>query len=108
MPAGLNGTYRYEPTKEDARQGGERNLDEFPSVTTVTLRDGQVEGGCFDEGATYWVAGDRITFNAPAYGYTMTFSFSADAKGNLNLTPVEPMDRGDAFVCSYKPWTKIS
>ena len=108
VPSALNGTYRYVLTKDDARKGGERSLDDYPSVTTVTLRDGRVEGGCFDESATYWVNGKRITFNAPAYGYTMTFDFSTDGKGNLHLTPVLPMDRGDAFVCSYKPWIKIS
>ena len=108
VPAELNGTYRYVLTKDDARKGGEGNLDEYPSVTTVALRDGQVKGGCFDGGATYWVNGKRVTFNAPAYGYTMTVTFSTDAKGNLHLTPVQPMDRGDAFVCFYKPWTKIS
>jgi hypothetical protein len=30
-----------------------------------------------------------------------------DGKGNLHLTPVPPMDKGDAFQCSYKAWTKI-
>ncbi len=106
-PADLNGTYRYLLTKEDARKGGEANLDEFPSVTTVKLEDGQVDGGCFGQGATYSVTGDRITFDAPEYGYSMTFTFSADDKGNLDLTPVLPMDKGDAFQCSYKAWTKI-
>jgi len=106
-PAYLNGTYRYVLTKEDARKNGEEPIDEFPSVTTLTLRDGQEEGGCFEEGATYWVNGKRITFNAPVYGYTMTFTFFVDAKGNLHLTPVQPMDPGDAFQCAYKPWIKI-
>jgi TRAP-type transport system periplasmic protein len=107
-PADLNGTYRYVLTKEDARKGGEANLDEFPSVTTVKLQDGQVEGGCFGRGASYSLDGGRITFNAPEYGYSMTFAFSADGKGNLDLTPVPPMDKGDAFQCSYKVWTKIA
>jgi TRAP-type C4-dicarboxylate transport system substrate-binding protein len=106
-PADLNGTYRYVLTKEDARKNGGENLDEFPSVTTVKLEDGQVDGGCFGQGATYSVTGDRITFNAPEYGYSMTFAFSADDRGNLDLTPVPPMDKGDAFQCSYKVWTKI-
>jgi TRAP-type transport system periplasmic protein len=106
-PADLNGTYRYLLTKEDARKGGEASLDEFPSVTTVKLEDGQAKGGCFGQGATYSVDGDRITFDAPEYGYSMTFTFSADEKGNLDLTPVPPMDRGDAFQCAYKVWTKI-
>jgi hypothetical protein len=106
-PVDLNGTYRYLLTKEDARKGGEANLDEFPSVTTVKLHDGQVEGGCFGQGATYSVAGDQITFDAPEYGYSMTFNFSLDGEGNLHLTPVPPMDKGDAFQCSSKPWTRI-
>jgi TRAP-type transport system periplasmic protein len=106
-PADLNGTYRYVLTKEDARKGGEANLDEFPNVTTVKLEDGQVDGGCFGQGATYSLDDDRITFDAPEYGYSMTFTFSADDKGNLDLTPVPPMDKGDAFQCSYKAWTRI-
>jgi TRAP-type transport system periplasmic protein len=106
-PVDLNGTYRYLLTKEDARKGGEANLDEFPSVTTVKLQDGRVEGGCFGQGATYSVAGDRITFDAPEYGYSLTFTFSVDGKDNLHLTLVPPMDKGDAFQCSYKPWTRI-
>src|SRR5262249_39104680 len=83
-------------------------VDQFPAVTTVKLEDGRVEGGCFGHAATYSVDGDRITFNAPEYGYSTTFTFAIDGKGNLHLTPVPPMDKGDAFQCSYKPWTKIS
>ena len=106
-PADLNGTYRYLLTKEDARKAGDPERDAFPQVTTVKLQDGQVDGGCFGQGATYSVSGDRITFNSPESGYSMTFTFSADSKGNLHLTPVPPMDKGDAFQCSYKAWTKI-
>jgi TRAP-type transport system periplasmic protein len=106
-PADLNGTYRYLLTKEDARKAGDTELDELPSVTTVKLHDGQVEGGCFGQGSTYAVNDDRITFDSPEYGYSLTFTFSADDKGNLHLTPVPPMDTGDAFQCSYKVWTKI-
>jgi TRAP-type transport system periplasmic protein len=107
VPADLNGTYRYLLTKEDARKAGDTELDELPSVTTVKLHDGQVEGGCFGQGSTYAVNDDRITFDSPEYGYSLTFTFSADDKGNLHLTPVPPMDTGDAFQCSYKVWTKI-
>jgi TRAP-type C4-dicarboxylate transport system substrate-binding protein len=106
-PADLNGTYRYLLTKEDARKNGDPEVDQFPVVTTVKLHDGRVEGGCFGHAATYSVDGDRITFNATEYGYSTTFTFAVDGKGNLHLTPVPPMDKGDAFQCSYKPWTKI-
>jgi len=106
-PAGLNGTYRYLLTKEDARKVGDPEVDQFPVVATVKLRDGKVEGGCFGQGATYSVAGDRITFDTPEYGYSLTFTFSVDGKGNLHLTPAPSMEKGDAFQCSYKPWTRI-
>ncbi len=106
-PADLNGTYRYLLTKEDARKVGDPEVDQFPSLITVKLQDGQVEGGCFGRDASYSVDGDRIRFDSPEYGYSLTFTFSVEGKGNLHLTPVPPMDKGDAFVCSYKPWTKI-
>jgi hypothetical protein len=106
-PADLNGTYRYLLTKEDARKVGDPEADEFPFLATVKLHDGQVEGGCFGQGSTYAVGGDRIRFESPAYGYSLTFTFSVDGKGNLHLTPVPPMDKGDAFQCSYKAWTRI-
>jgi TRAP-type transport system periplasmic protein len=106
-PVDLNGTYRYLLTKEDARKVGDPEVDQFPHVNTVKLRDGKVDGGCFGQGATYSVTGDQITFDTPEYGYTMTFTLSVDGKGNLHLTPAPSMDKGDAFECSYKPWTKI-
>jgi TRAP-type C4-dicarboxylate transport system substrate-binding protein len=106
-PADLNGTYRYLLTKEDARKVGDPEVDQFPHVNTVKLRDGKVEGGCFGQGATYSVTGDQITFDTPEYGYTMTFTFSVDGKGNLHLTPAPSVEKGDALECSYKPWTKI-
>jgi TRAP-type C4-dicarboxylate transport system substrate-binding protein len=106
-PADLNGTYRYLLTKEDARRVGDPEVDQFPHVNTVKLRDGKVEGGCFGQGATYSVTGDQITFDTPEDGYTMTFTFSVDGKGNLHLTPTPSVDKGGAFECSYKPWIKI-
>jgi TRAP-type transport system periplasmic protein len=106
-PADLNGTYRYLLTKEDARKFGDPEVDQFPHVNTVKLRDGKVDGGCFGQGATYSVTGDQITFDTPEYGSTMTFTFSVDRKGNLHLTPAPSVDKGDALECSYKPWTRI-
>jgi TRAP-type transport system periplasmic protein len=106
-PADLNGTYRYLLTKQDARKNGDPEVDQFPNLTTVKLEEGRADGGCFGQGASYSVDGDRITFNSPEYGYSLTFTYSVDSKGNLHLTPVPPMDKGDAFQCSYKPWTKI-
>jgi TRAP-type C4-dicarboxylate transport system substrate-binding protein len=106
-PVDLNGTYRYLLTKEDARKGGEADLSEYPSVVTVTLKDGHMDQGPGEPGTTYTVEGDRITFDVPAWGYSLTFILSVDGKGNLHLTPVPPMDKGDQFVWSTKVWTKI-
>jgi TRAP-type transport system periplasmic protein len=108
VPAALNGTYRYVLTKEDARKGGEADLSEFPSVVTATLKDGHMDNGPGEPGTTYTVEGDRITFDVPAWGYSLTFTFSVDGKGNLHLTPVSPMDKGDQFIWSTKVWTKIA
>src|SRR5215217_1999097 len=108
VPAALNGTYRYVLTKEEARKGGEPDLSEYPSVVTATLKDGHMDQGPGEPGTTYTVNGDRITFDVPAWGSSLTFTFSVDGKGNLHLTPVPPMDKGDQFIWSTKVWTKIS
>jgi TRAP-type C4-dicarboxylate transport system substrate-binding protein len=107
-PAYLNGTYRYVITLDEARKAGQAGpYDDYPAVTTVTLKDGEVQNGCFGAGATYAVEDDRITFDSPEYGYTTTFTFSRDYHDNLHLTPVPPIDPGDAFECSSQVWTKI-
>jgi len=103
----LNGTYRYVLTQEDADKVGDRDTG-YPAVTTIVLEDGRLEGGCFGaDGGTYSVDGDRITFHSIEYGYDTTVTFSRDDQGNLDLTPVPPIDAGDAFNCFYKPWRKI-
>ena len=103
----LNGTYRYLLTQADADKVGDTDTG-YPLVTTITLKHGGLEGGCFGaDGGTYSVDGDRITFHSVEYGYDSTVTFSRDDQGNLDLTPVPPIDPGDAFNCFYKPWTKI-
>jgi TRAP-type C4-dicarboxylate transport system substrate-binding protein len=103
----LNGTYRHFLSKEDALRVGDAEADQFPFVDTIRLRYGQVKGGCFGQGASYSFSGNQIVFNSPEYGHTMTFTFARDGKGNLRLTPVQPMDPGDAFQCAYNPWIKV-
>jgi TRAP-type C4-dicarboxylate transport system substrate-binding protein len=110
-PAYLNGTYRYVLTEVDARKARDPEAEvehAYPQVITVTLKDGRLEGGCFGaEGGTYSVEDDRITFDSVEYDPNVTVTFAVDDQGNLHLTPVPPMDPGDAFQCFYKPWTKI-
>ena len=105
-PARLNGTYRYLISKEDARKAGDTELDEFPSVQTWTLQDGRADNPQGLHGR-YSVEGDRITFRFAGFDYSNTFSFRMDEDGTLHLTPVPPMDPGDAFLLSHEPWTKI-
>jgi Bacterial extracellular solute-binding protein, family 7 len=103
----LNGTYRHVITKEDALRAGDTEDQEFPIVDTIRLRDGQAKGGCLGQGARYTLIGDRIAFTDPEHGTTITFTFTVDGKGSLRLTPVQPMDPGDAFQCAHNPWIKI-
>jgi TRAP-type transport system periplasmic protein len=106
VPADLNGVYRYTITKKDAIAAGAGDDPDYPATNTVWLKDGsfRATGGLR---ATYSVTGDRITFDIPDFGYSLTFTLSVDGKGNLHLTPVQPMDHGDAVLWSTKPWIKI-
>jgi len=107
----LSGTYRWTLTKDDARRygTGDEDLSTYPGTMTVTLRDGEwsmKETATSDTGSgTYTVKGDRIIFDWNSS--QLTFTYSADAQGNLRLRPVEPMDAGDRFVWSTRPWTKV-
>jgi hypothetical protein len=106
-PSDLNGTYRWVLTQADAHKVGDRDTG-YPAVTTIRLEDGQLEGGCFGrDGGTYSVEGNRITFHSVEFDTDSTVTFSRDDKGNLNLSPVPPIDPGDAFTCFYKPWMKL-
>ena len=103
----LDGTYRYVLTQADADKVGDEDTG-YPVVNTVHLEDGRLGGGCFGAaGGTYSTEGDRISFYSIEYSYDLTVRFKVDDKGNLHLTPVPPMDPGDAFTCFYKPWRKI-
>lgn len=108
-PANLNGTYRWEITLEEAEAADMVDPeDTYPQVDTIKLNNGELEGGCFGvAGGTYEVKGDRITFHSIEYDYGSTVTFSRDADGSLHLTPVPPMDPGDAFQCFSQVWTKI-
>ena len=106
-PSSLNGTYRWVLTQADADKVGDPETN-YPHVNTITLKDGHLEGGCFGaKGGTYTVEDDRITFDSVEYDPDLTATFSVDQEGNLHLTPVRPIDPGNAFECFYKPWTKI-
>ena len=109
VPSSLNGTYRYEITLEEAQEADMVEPEiEYPSVTTVTLSDGELEGGCFGAaGGTYEVEGDQIKFHSFEYDEGATVTFTREADGSLRLTPLPPLDRGVAFTCFSQTWTKI-
>lgn len=112
-PAYLNGTYRYEITLDEGRQAGDPEATEapetYPQVTTVILNDGHLEDGCFGSGGgTYSVQDDRITFHSVDFGNDLTVTFSVDDHGNLHLTPLPPIDPGDAFTCFSQVWIRIA
>ena len=107
VPAYLNGTYRFVLTQADADRVGDTDPG-YPHVETITLENGRLEGGCFGAaGGTYSADGNRITFHSIEYNTDLPVTFTTDDRGSLDLTPVPPMDPGDAFTCFYKPWTKI-
>jgi hypothetical protein len=108
-PAFLNGTYRYVITLEEAKRANMVDPeDDYPLDDTITLLDGELDGGCFgSQGGTYAVDGDRITFNSFEYDPDVTVTFNKDDQGNLHLTPVPPMDAGTAWQCFSQVWIKI-
>jgi TRAP-type transport system periplasmic protein len=108
-PAFLNGTYRYVITLEEAESADMVDpVDDYPLADTITLRDGELDGGCFgNQGGAYAVDGDQITFNSFQYDPDVSATFTQDEQGNLHLTPVPPMDAGVAWQCFSQVWIKI-
>ena len=111
-PSLLNGTYRWEITKADARAywhappqpGG----DTFPIISTAILRNGSWRFGSpeHDEG-TYTIRGDRVRFVWPRVASILVFEFTRAQNGTLHLKPILPMDRGDQFIWASQPWQRI-
>jgi TRAP-type C4-dicarboxylate transport system substrate-binding protein len=113
--AALNGTYRWTLTKDDARAHGApsdktpEGMAFFPVILTVSLDDGiwTWPDECDTDDCTFVVDGDRIVFYWHKVGAVLEFTFTTDADGTLHLYPLAPMDPGDVFVWSTKPWEKI-
>ena len=116
--AELNGVYRWTLTEEDVlasptEDWSAESLATLPWVFTMALQDGAwslsnraADGNSVEAtNEEMSVSGDRITFQ---WGSSeLRFTFAVDGEGNLNMTPVEPMDAGDQLVWSTHPWTKI-
>jgi hypothetical protein len=114
----LNGTYQWTLTDDDALEHGEPGdktpeaLESwYPTTFTAELDNGRwslaqtadhgVDGGTYEEFR------DRIVFTWDNGG-ELTFTYNVDDAGNLTLSPVQPMEVGDAFVWSTKTWIKTT
>lgn len=114
----LEGIYRWTLTDEDALAHGtpddqtrEALEKDYPNTLTVTLRTGtwslEMTTDSDIYGGTYQATAGQVIFNWPAEQTVLVFTFTS-ADGKLTLRPVDPMDAGDRFVWSTRPWTKIS
>jgi TRAP-type C4-dicarboxylate transport system substrate-binding protein len=112
-PRTLNGTYRWLITKAGVLAvGGYPNESDSGKVSQMILRDGKwllgqpgSEPDAHDSG-TYEITGNRIVFDWPATGSTLTFAFTRHDNGDLDLKPVLPMDRGDRGVWAGGQWRR--
>ena len=107
----LDGTYRWVLTLSDAMAfWGKKNTDssELPLISTIVLRNGtwRFTGPGTDVG-TFTIRGDRLRFVWPRIPSILVFAFTRDTDATIHLKPVLPMDRGDQFVWSGKPWKRI-
>jgi hypothetical protein len=69
------------------------------------LRHRDPEGDWDDGGGHYTVDTDRVVFDWN--GSLLEFTFTVDDDGTLHLEPAAPMNTGDLYVWSTKPWVRI-
>ena len=106
----LDGTYRWVITKAEtlAHFGPHADTSENPMVSTVVLRNGTwTFAGSDPDRGTFTIRGNRVRFVWPRIPSILVFGFTRDADGTLHLKPVLPMEDGDQFVWSSRPWTRI-
>jgi TRAP-type C4-dicarboxylate transport system substrate-binding protein len=108
-PSTLNGTYHWRVTSAGARAaGGSPTSEDVGTIGKMTLRDGKWRLGEEDPeeySGTYRIRGDHIVFDWA--GNTLTFAFKRAADGGLALTPIPPMDLGDAVVWAGGRWRLV-
>ena len=74
----------------------------------MTLRDGKWlmgETDPEDYSGTYEIVGNRLVFDWR--GDILTFAFTRDADGTIQLEPLPPMSTGDAVVWAGGPWRRV-
>jgi TRAP-type C4-dicarboxylate transport system substrate-binding protein len=101
----LNGTYHRLLTAAAARRHGFENAHD--TVITEILQDGRWWADSSDPPSTgaYAVRGDRLVFG---FGTSvLRFRLARDGDGTLHLTPIPPMDKGDAWITAGAPWRRV-
>ena len=111
-PSAVNGTYHWRVTEEGGRAaaravGGTPNEEALSAVGKMTLRDGRFFLG--DDPAegvgSYRIVGDKLVFD---WGeIKLTFEFARDGDETIQLTPLPPMNVGDAVVWAGAPWQRV-
>jgi TRAP-type C4-dicarboxylate transport system substrate-binding protein len=113
-PSIVNGTYHWRVTEEGgraaARAVGRAPLEEdLSAVGKMTLRDGKWLLGDDDtpedDSGTYKIVGHNLVFDWT--DATLTFEFTRDGEGNIQLEPLRPMNVGDAVVWAGAPWQRV-
>ena len=113
----FDGVYQWTLTKDDALAHGTPNdktpgsLATNPWTVTFTMASGKwalhvvdSDGAVEDYAGTFDAGRDHIDFHWA--GNTLSFGVTADADGTLHLTAIPPMDPGDQYVWTTKPWIR--
>jgi TRAP-type C4-dicarboxylate transport system substrate-binding protein len=112
-PSAVNGTYHWRVTGARARAaaqavGGSPHDEDVGTIGKMTLRDGKWRMGDTDPedySGTYEIIGRKLVFDWG--GTTLTFRFTREPDGTLQLAPLAPMDPGDAVVWAGGPWRRV-
>jgi hypothetical protein len=110
----LEGTYRWTLTAKDAHRDPSydpNQLSSYPWTFTMVLSsDGTCSQIVIDTGSrdqdpcTYDATGDRIDFHWQ--GLNLAMNYTADPDGTLHMTGIPPIDPGDSYAMTSKPWIK--
>jgi hypothetical protein len=112
----LAGTYSWTLTADDApldpNYGGSDQLDTYPWTFTISLAaDGTCSGFHTESGVrhddgtcTYDATRDRLDLHWGPQHYAL--GYTVDGDGNLHTTPIQPIEGGDAYVTTTKPWLR--
>ena len=88
--------------------GGSLRDEDVGTIGKMTLRDGRWRMGDTDPedySGTYEIIGRKLVFDWG--GTALTFRFTREADGTLQLAPLAPMDPGDAIVWAGGPWRRV-